>query len=121
DLNQTRETPDWQGFRACPEGDLNRGRYEPLLVDLCPLRVYRSILIVGGTFDPFTRAHLEVPEEVRQSIGAEAKLYIPAWQNPLKESRAQGGSRERLAMIRESILSEPDTFVSPLELVRGEP
>lgn len=121
DVNHAADSQEWGEGRVLPEFLTDRGKHEPLVVDLSQLRAYRSILIVGGTFDPFTRAHLEVPEEVRQSIGAEAKLYIPAWQNPLKANQAQGGSRERLAMIRESVLSEPDTYVSPLELLRGEP
>ncbi len=60
----------------------------------------RHILVFGGTFDPPTRAHVELPELVRQRIAADAVAYVPAAQSPLKLGRPPTPPRHRLAMLR---------------------
>ena len=47
-----------------------------------------SILIFGGTFDPPHRAHVVLPEQVRQQRGVDAIAYVPA-------GRAQHGGGHR--------------------------
>lgn len=93
-------------------------RHEPLLRDLAPLKECTKLLIVGGTFDPFTRAHLEVPHHVAELVGADAVLYVPAKQNPLKSAAASASGIDRLLMIREALKAEPHSYVSPVELRR---
>ncbi len=96
----------------------SRFEHEPVLTDLSSLRGIASVLVVGGTFDPFTRAHLEVPHHVAELLGVQALLYIPVQQNPLKTSGPQAESADRLAMIRNCLREEQHSFVSPLELRR---
>src|SRR5690606_7009510 len=73
--------------------------HEPLLEDLSVLRNCAAVLVIGGTFDPFTRAHLEVPHAVADALGADALLYVPARRNPLKEQHAAASNEDRLEMI----------------------
>jgi nicotinate-nucleotide adenylyltransferase len=100
-----------------PEGSI-RQEHEPLVEDLSVFRNLESLLIVGGTFDPFTKAHQAVPKTVAGLLDAQATLYIPANQNPKKARHSSVSNEDRLEMIRGALKEEKQSFVSPLELRR---
>lgn len=98
-------------------------RGEPLVGNLSSLGRFPHILIAGGTFDPFTQAHLEVPRQVAEAIGAQAILYVPAKHNPLKPKHALASDEDRLNMISAAIAeagnsSQVELFVTGMELGR---
>src|SRR5690606_4057364 len=44
----------------------------------------QTLLLFGGAFDPPHAGHVELPALVRDAIGADWVLYIPAARTPLK-------------------------------------
>ncbi len=49
--------------------------------------VVGSVGILGGTFDPVHHGHLAIAEEVRETLGLERLLLIPAADPPHKPDR----------------------------------
>lgn len=66
-----------------------------------PLDRYARVLLFGGTFDPPTRAHLELPEHARRALGFDVVLYVPAKVSPFKTEQAPPAPPEhRVGMLR---------------------
>ncbi len=80
-------------------------------MDLTP---YRNLLIFGGTFDPPHNAHVQLPHRVKEVIGADVVVYVPAAQQPLKDRRTSA-AKHRLAMLQLAV-TEP---ILTSELDRG--
>jgi cytidyltransferase-related domain len=57
-----------------------------------------NIALLGGSFDPPHRAHLEVARHLLQEKGYDEVWVVPARQNPLKQTQAS--FENRLAMCR---------------------
>ncbi len=74
--------------------------------------------IFGGTFNPIHTAHLIVAENLRESLGLERVLFIPAAVPPHKEAPAVSG-RHRLNMVRAAIAGNPFFEVLDMEVARG--
>ena len=60
---------------------------------------YKKILLFGGSFDPPHRAHVELPQQVAQAIGADLIAYIPAGRAPHKLEQKQTDPPHRFAML----------------------
>ena len=69
--------------------------------------------IFGGTFNPVHIAHLIVAEEIRERLGLDEILFIPAGDPPHKREEMPGGEH-RLAMLRLSTATNP--FFTPLDI-----
>lgn len=86
------------------------------------LRGVKSLAFVGGSFDPFTQAHYEIPLIVEAGFvekgweRSDAVLFMPAKQNPHKSQAPGAKEDERLEIVRRSILDRPNWFVSSFEL-----
>lgn len=78
-----------------------------------------TVLLFGGSFDPPHRAHVALPQQVRDAIAADHLCYIPAAQQPLKAS--QTPAHHRLAMLQLALTNQPDCHVLDLELKRSGP
>lgn len=78
-----------------------------------------SLGIFGGTFDPIHHGHLAVAEEVREALGLERVLLMPASTPPHKPGRPVTAAEHRLAMVELAIAGNPAFEVSHLEIVRG--
>lgn len=69
----------------------------------------RTLLLLGGTFDPPHRAHVELPARARAELERQAGagpawlLYIPAARSPLKTNGPVAGDSDRLEMLRLAI------------------
>lgn len=58
-----------------------------------------STLVFGGSFDPPHNAHVRLPELVRQKLGFDTVLYVPAARAPHKLGQVQTPAVHRLAML----------------------
>ncbi len=76
--------------------------------------------VLGGTFNPIHLAHLRLCEELRESLGLERVLLVPAGDPPLK-NRDVAPAAHRLEMVRRATASNPALEVDDLELRRAGP
>lgn len=77
-----------------------------------------NIAICGGTFDPFHRGHLEPVLSVREAMGWDRVLYIPAWRQPFKLEQSTASGYHRFAMTAIGIRDHASFFIDPIELER---
>ncbi len=75
--------------------------------------------VVGGTFDPFHRGHLEPVLAVRGTLGWDRVIYVPAAQQPFKSDRATTSGYHRFAMAQLATREHDEVSVTPMELERG--
>jgi nicotinate (nicotinamide) nucleotide adenylyltransferase len=75
--------------------------------------------ILGGTFDPFHRGHLEPVLAVRDRMQWDRVIYVPAWRQPFKTDRTAVSAYHRFAMAVLATQAHDGIFVSPIELERG--
>lgn len=80
----------------------------------------RSILVVGGSFDPPHRAHLALAGYAARASGCDHTLFVPAARSPNKIALTASGA-DRLAMLRLALQDRAHVSVSRLELDRGPP
>lgn len=74
--------------------------------------------LLGGTFDPPHRGHLETARAVRESLELDEVIFIPANRNPLKDRRTSS-IKDRLRMVELMIEGEQGLSVSDIETSRG--
>ncbi len=79
-----------------------------------------SLGILGGTFNPVHIAHLRLAEEMREALGLERILFIPAAVPPLKTVDI-APAEDRTWMLRRATASNPRFEVLELELQRSGP
>jgi len=77
------------------------------------------LALVGGTFDPFHRGHLEPVLAVREEMAWDRIIYIPAFRQPFKTGAATSSSYDRHAMAVLGTSEHDDVDVSQIELQRG--
>jgi nicotinate-nucleotide adenylyltransferase len=80
-----------------------------------------SIGVLGGTFDPIHHGHLAVAESVRETLGLERVLFVPAGAPPHKPDRPVSDGEHRAAMVALAIADNPAFELSRVELDRGGP
>lgn len=77
--------------------------------------------VLGGTFDPIHRAHLELAEAAVEQLGLDRIIFIPAGQPWLKDGQPLTPARHRLAMVRLAVEGNPAFSVSDMEINRPGP
>jgi nicotinate-nucleotide adenylyltransferase len=60
-------------------------------------------LIFGGSFDPPTRAHYELPALAAERLGSSRLIYVPAAVSPHKTAAPPASPAHRLEMLRLSV------------------
>lgn len=76
----------------------------PIPVDPAPFKPgVRRVLIFGGTFDPPTRAHIELPRLVLERTQADQLVFVPAGRSPHKRENPTASDQHRLAMLRAAV------------------
>ena len=75
--------------------------------------------ILGGTFDPFHRGHLEPVLAVRETLRWDRVLYVPAAQQPFKSDQPSASAYHRFAMAQLATRDRDEVWVTPLELERA--
>jgi len=78
-----------------------------------------SVGVLGGTFDPIHYGHLAIAESVRETLGLERVLFIPAGAPPHKPGRPVTAGEDRAAMVALAIRDNPAFDLSRIELERG--
>ena len=78
-----------------------------------------KIGILGGTFDPVHRGHLELAEKARAHFLLDKVIMVPAYQPPHKpQSPSLNSSRDRYEMVRLALEGETGLELSDCELRR---
>lgn len=79
----------------------------------------RRIGLLGGTFDPIHRGHLQPLAGAAARLGWERILLILAARQPFKADRHSAAPVHRWAMAAIATAGEEKTFLSDVELERG--
>jgi nicotinate-nucleotide adenylyltransferase len=79
----------------------------------------RRIGVLGGTFDPFHRGHLDPLLSIAGLMRWSEFLYVPAYQQPFKLGLRATSPFHRYAMVVLGIEREPRARVTVEELERG--
>jgi nicotinate-nucleotide adenylyltransferase len=78
-----------------------------------------SLGVLGGTFDPIHHGHLAIAEDVRETLGLERILLVPAAHPPHKPGRPITPAAHRLAMVEAAVAANPRLGVGAMEVERG--
>src|SRR6188474_2186761 len=76
---------------------------------------------MGGSFDPPHMAHLIMAESVREALGLDVVLFIPAREQPLKQGRKATPAAQRVAMVELAIAGNPNFALSRVDVDREGP
>lgn len=74
-----------------------------------------KIGILGGTFNPIHHAHLRIAEAVRENLGLDQVLFIPAASPPHKLMRGELPFEVRCELVRLAIADNPAFRLSTIE------
>ena len=74
--------------------------------------------VLGGTFDPVHLGHLRVAESVREAMGLDRVLFVPACVPPHKARPTVTSVEDRYLMVQAAVRNEPTFEVSRLEIER---
>jgi len=77
--------------------------------------------ILGGTFDPIHCGHLVIGEQVRQALGLDRIVFVPAALPPHKLDEELAPAADRAAMVELAIAGNPAFSMSEIELRRKGP
>ena len=80
-----------------------------------------SLGILGGTFDPIHHGHLAIAEEVREVLGLERVLFVPASVPPHRAAAPGATAEDRAHMVELAIAGNPAFSMSRIELDRDGP
>jgi nicotinate-nucleotide adenylyltransferase len=78
------------------------------------------IAILGGTFDPIHRGHVEPLVAIADFMGWDRIILIPAATQPFKTGRTSTPALHRWAMAALATSGDPRIILSDIELERGE-
>jgi len=80
-----------------------------------------KIAIMGGTFNPIHYAHLVSAEQVREGLGYDKILFVPAARPPHKIQPDIVSAEHRYQMVKLATADNPYFEVSRIELDRAGP
>ena len=80
-----------------------------------------KIAIMGGTFNPIHNAHLLSAEQVREGLGYDKILFVPAARPPHKSQPDMVPAEHRYQMVLLATAENPYFEVSRIELDRAGP
>lgn len=79
----------------------------------------RKTGVMGGTFDPIHKGHLNAAREAARILGLQRVLLIPSARPPHKGTADESSAEHRLAMTRSAAEHDPLFEVLDLEIARG--
>lgn len=74
--------------------------------------------LLGGSFNPIHNGHLAVASEVRDRLGLDRVLFIPAGDPPHKRNGSLAPAMHRYEMVRLAIAGTPSFDLSDIEVRR---
>jgi len=77
----------------------------------------KKICLFGGTFDPPHIGHLLVAQTIFEAENFDKIVFIPTFKSPRKNTISD--IKDRLAMLRMGVTSNPNFEISDLEIQRG--
>ena len=77
----------------------------------------KKICLFGGTFDPPHIGHLLVAQTIFEAENFDNIVFIPTFKTPRKNNITH--IKDRLAMLRMGVTSNPNFEISDLEIQRG--
>jgi nicotinate-nucleotide adenylyltransferase len=77
--------------------------------------------LLGGTFNPVHRGHIELGLKIREAFGLDHILYILSARPPHKKSRKIPDARVRFRMLKKALKPYPELVPCDLEIGRREP
>ena len=83
--------------------------------------VLTRIGVLGGTFDPVHRGHVEIARRAMEEAALERVIFIPAAQPRLKSGEPSASPQQRLEMLRLAVEGVLGFEVSDVELRRSGP
>jgi nicotinate-nucleotide adenylyltransferase len=89
-------------------------------MDVQHSRDVRRLGVFGGSFDPIHLGHLIAAECVRDALGLDLVLFVPAHRSPLKEE-VEAAPQHRLEMVRLAVAGHPCFAVSTVDIDRPPP
>lgn len=75
--------------------------------------------ILGGTFDPPHRGHLQVASAAIAALELDEVVFVPAARNPLKKDPTKASTKHRLAMVERLVESDSKLAASDVEITKG--
>lgn len=81
----------------------------------------RRIGVLGGTFDPVHNGHLHIARELRQALGLDAIVWVPAGRPPHKAGQIVSSDQDRLAMLELALSGSPTDDISAIDIERAGP
>jgi nicotinate-nucleotide adenylyltransferase len=86
-------------------------------------RTARTLLLVGGTFDPPHAAHVDLPRAIRKTYFGDSPrawlVYVPAARSPFKAMLASSGNSHRVNMLSLAIRGVPRAAIWTDEIDRA--
>lgn len=77
-----------------------------------------KIGILGGTFNPIHKGHINLAKEVKRKLGLEKIIFVPAYIPPHKSNADIISATDRFKMVRLAIKDEEGFSASDLEIKR---
>lgn len=76
------------------------------------------LVLFGGSFDPVHIGHIVVARDVKEALGAEKVIFMPAYSAPLKKGHS-ASPEDRLKMLEIALMKEEGLEVSDFEIKKG--
>jgi nicotinate-nucleotide adenylyltransferase len=77
--------------------------------------------VLGGTFDPVHNGHLAIARELREALGLDRVIWVPAGRPPHKQGQIVSSDTDRLAMLEVALADSPTDVISRADLDREGP
>ncbi len=79
----------------------------------------RKVGILGGTFNPPHLGHLIIADQVKDQLGLEKILFLPAANPPHAKGKRTIAAEHRIEMVNKAIEAEPEFELELAEINRG--